>query len=78
LFSAKYAFRFARKEGEIAQKGEGGDTSGEFFCPSRKSNRRSAKMKRRKNLLNRRLVIVQPRNGEVLLKDRENGGYARM
>ena len=58
-FSSKRAPRFVGKEGEIKQKGEGVAASGNFFRPSRKSNRRFTKINRRKNLLNRRFVIVR-------------------
>ena len=68
LFSAKRTPWFVGKDGEITQKGKGGNASGKFFRPSRKANRRSAKMKRRKNLLNRRFVIVQPPFRRSLIK----------
>lgn len=67
-FSAKRTPRFVGKRREIAQKWEGVATSGEFFRHSMKSNRRFAKIKRRKNLLNRRLFIIQPPFRRSLIK----------
>jgi len=58
-FSSKRTPRFGGKEGEITQKGEGVAASGKFFRHLMEANRRSAKMKRRKNLLNRRLVVIE-------------------
>ena len=67
-FSAKRTPRFVGKRREIAQKEKGVAASVNFFRPSMKSNRHSTKIKRRKNLLNRRLFIIQPPFRRSLIK----------
>lgn len=68
LFSPKRTLRFDGKRRKIAQKEKSVAASGEFFRPSMESNRRFAKTKRRRNLLNRRFGIIQPRFRRSLIK----------